>query len=160
MFTENFDYESIRPHFINGILTSDLLGKAISCSIIGETPSTNRIREWASFVQDTKSLVLTRYVYLFPLLSGVDDDSGYSQALIARKCYPIAPDEHIPGQAITKTRRHQLRSNKVYVGQNVDLARFVGSFIMLAMKLMDGRFEQNFDCIEIADRTPIYHRLR
>lgn len=60
-----------------------------------------------------------------PVHNGASSNNEYSQALIARKCYPIAPDEHIPGQAITKTRRHQLRGNKVYVGQNVDLARFV-----------------------------------
>jgi translation initiation factor eIF-2B subunit epsilon len=34
LFTENFDYQDMRKHFIHGVLTSDLLGKTIYCSVL------------------------------------------------------------------------------------------------------------------------------
>ncbi|KAK4051858.1 translation initiation factor eIF-2B epsilon subunit, GEF [Microbotryomycetes sp. JL201] len=40
LFTENFDYQFFYPDFVNGILTSDLLGKTICCTVIGEASCT------------------------------------------------------------------------------------------------------------------------
>ncbi|KAK9768397.1 translation initiation factor eIF-2B epsilon subunit, GEF [Basidiobolus ranarum] len=34
LFTENFDYQTMRKDFVHGILTSDILGKTIYCNII------------------------------------------------------------------------------------------------------------------------------
>lgn len=56
LFTENFDYQSIRPDFVVGILTSDLLGKTISCEVVGE----GRSDEWGILVSDTRSYDLAR----------------------------------------------------------------------------------------------------
>jgi translation initiation factor eIF-2B subunit epsilon len=36
LFTENFDYQEIRKHFVRGILESDILGKTIYCHIISD----------------------------------------------------------------------------------------------------------------------------
>jgi translation initiation factor eIF-2B subunit epsilon len=33
--TENFDYHDLRRHFVNGVLTSDLLGKKIAVHLVG-----------------------------------------------------------------------------------------------------------------------------
>jgi len=33
LFTENFDYEDLRQDFVNGVLTSDIISKAIYCYI-------------------------------------------------------------------------------------------------------------------------------
>lgn len=33
--TENFDYHDMRRHFVNGVLTSDLLGKKIAVHLVG-----------------------------------------------------------------------------------------------------------------------------
>jgi translation initiation factor eIF-2B subunit epsilon len=33
--TENFDYHDLRRHFVNGVLTSELLGKKIAVHLVG-----------------------------------------------------------------------------------------------------------------------------
>lgn len=60
LFVENFDYQTLRPDFINGILTSDILGKSICCTILGEGDSIPTINEsrstgWAGIVGDLSS---------------------------------------------------------------------------------------------------------
>lgn len=37
--TENFDYHDLRRHFVNGVLTSELLGKKIAVHLVGEEQS-------------------------------------------------------------------------------------------------------------------------
>ena len=34
--TENFDYHDLRRHFLNGVLTSELLGKKIAVHVVGQ----------------------------------------------------------------------------------------------------------------------------
>jgi translation initiation factor eIF-2B subunit epsilon len=60
LFVENFDYQSMRPDFINGVLTSDLLGKTIKCTIVGENRGgvgamSERAQSWAAHVEDVAS---------------------------------------------------------------------------------------------------------
>lgn len=68
LFTENFDYQFFYPDFVNGLLTSDLLGKTICCTIVGEdeaskSPVTSRkAAAWAGAVGNTKSYDAIRYV--------------------------------------------------------------------------------------------------
>lgn len=61
LFSENFDWMNLRTHFTVGVLTSDLLGKTISCSIVGEHPTVNagfgRFVESAIYVQDGQTLL-------------------------------------------------------------------------------------------------------
>lgn len=59
LFTENFDYQNMH-HFIHGILTSDLLGKTISCSEVDN--SSSRDTGYATFIQDPSSYATARYV--------------------------------------------------------------------------------------------------
>jgi len=34
--TENFDYHDLRRHLLNGVLTSELLGKKIAVNVVGQ----------------------------------------------------------------------------------------------------------------------------
>ncbi|GAA5924014.1 hypothetical protein JCM10213_004472 [Rhodosporidiobolus nylandii] len=104
LFTENFDYQFFYPDFVNGLLTSDLLGKTICCTIIGETPEPSSARgapAWAAAVSNTKSY------------------DAVSRAILARKAYPLAPDENMPGGAA----RYEQRRARVYYGKELDLSR-------------------------------------
>lgn len=59
LFVENFDYQNMRPDFIDGVLTSDLLGKTMRCTIVGEANSIGtmsaRAKPWAAHVSDVAS---------------------------------------------------------------------------------------------------------
>jgi translation initiation factor eIF-2B subunit epsilon len=59
LFTENFDYQFFYPDFVNGLLTSDLLGKTICCTVVDpETEKKNtatRSASWAGVVGNTRS---------------------------------------------------------------------------------------------------------
>lgn len=55
LFTENFDYQQIKPDFIHGILTSDLLGKTILCEVVKESPNLGHGIKWATLVDNVKS---------------------------------------------------------------------------------------------------------
>jgi translation initiation factor eIF-2B subunit epsilon len=66
LFTENFDYQTLQPHFVNGILTSDLLGKTISCSVVGETPMSGlskRTPQWATLITTPRSYAAARLAH-------------------------------------------------------------------------------------------------
>ncbi|GAA5862554.1 hypothetical protein JCM3774_001056 [Rhodotorula dairenensis] len=105
LFTENFDYQFFYPDFVNGLLTSDLLGKTICCTILESTPAplqtTARAPAWAFAVSNTKSY------------------DAMSKAILARKAYPMAPDENMPNRSV----RYEQRRARVYYGKDVDLSR-------------------------------------
>lgn len=86
LFTENFDYQFFYPDFVNGILTSDLLGKTICCSIIGEESVLNdkkpvhggrKSADWAAAVGNTRSFDSIRFVGLFHSTTSADALSSY-----------------------------------------------------------------------------------
>ncbi|GAA5976485.1 hypothetical protein JCM10908_005516 [Rhodotorula pacifica] len=105
LFTENFDYQFFYPDFVNGLLTSDLLGKTICCTILESAPTplqtTARAPDWAFAVSNTKSY------------------DAMSKAILARKAYPMAPDENMPN----RSARYEQRRARVYYGKDVDLSR-------------------------------------
>ena len=59
LFTENFDYQFFYPDFVNGLLTSDLLGKTICCTVVepqaGPSDAATRSAPWAGVVGNTRS---------------------------------------------------------------------------------------------------------
>ncbi|KAM0788374.1 hypothetical protein ACM66B_001514 [Microbotryomycetes sp. NB124-2] len=104
LFTENFDYQFFYPDFVNGILTSDLLGKTICCTVVGEGAagsSQSRAADWAAVVGNTRSYDVI------------------SKAILSRKAFPLAPDESMPENGL----RYEQRRGRVYLGQNLDLSR-------------------------------------
>ena len=42
--TENFDYHDLRRHFVNGVLTSELLGKKIAVHLVGQEEEESEIK--------------------------------------------------------------------------------------------------------------------
>ncbi|TNY22364.1 hypothetical protein DMC30DRAFT_392369 [Rhodotorula diobovata] len=102
LFTENFDYQFFYPDFVNGLLTSDLLGKTICCTLLEASSSDPaRTPAWAAYVTNTKSY------------------DAVSRAVLARRAYPLAPDENMPDRA----ERYEQRRARVYYGKDVDLSR-------------------------------------
>lgn len=122
LFTENFDYQFFYPDFVNGILTSDLLGKTICCTIIGEGSSTKRSTAWAGVVGNTRSYDEVRFALfaccsLPAILS--NQPCALSKAILTRRVYPFAPDENMPDDA----DRYEQRRGRVYLGKNLELSR-------------------------------------
>lgn len=64
LFTENFDYQYLRPDFLHGILTSDLLGKTIHCSVVDESGPPG---QWAVAVSGVRSYDAAACVSLYLL---------------------------------------------------------------------------------------------
>ncbi|KAL1924486.1 uncharacterized protein VTP21DRAFT_4140 [Calcarisporiella thermophila] len=69
LFTENFDYQKMREHFVHGIVTSDLLGKTIYCHIVDDV--------YAARVSNTR------------LYDSVSKD------IMSRWTYPLVPDSNL-----------------------------------------------------------------
>ncbi|KAJ3071818.1 hypothetical protein HDU98_004751 [Podochytrium sp. JEL0797] len=78
LFTENFDYQDIRNHFVRGILESDILGKQIHVHIINDT--------YAARVRSTQMY------------------DSISKDVMARWTYPMTPETNILGNT---TYKHQ-----------------------------------------------------
>ncbi|KAJ3113728.1 hypothetical protein HDU96_003022 [Phlyctochytrium bullatum] len=71
LFTENFDYQEIRKHFVKGILESDILGKKIFCHLIED--------RYAARVRNTRMYDSISYIYLgfeHPAAENVDDEES------------------------------------------------------------------------------------
>ncbi|TIB31051.1 hypothetical protein E3P84_03074 [Wallemia ichthyophaga] len=95
LFTENFDYQDLRHDFINGILTSDLLGKTIHVHAIEDEEG-----GYAARVMDSRSY------------------DAISQDIISRWTYPMVPDECMPGS----DRLLHHRGHRYYGKQGVNVA--------------------------------------
>ncbi len=105
--TENFDYHDLRRHFVNGVLTSELLGKNINVHVVGdETPEDPKERRATS----------GRYV------ERVRDTRTYgeiTQDILRRWVFPLVPDIGVHG-----TESYELRRGNVYIAHdNVILSR-------------------------------------
>lgn len=71
--------------------------------------------EWAAVIGNTKT-----YEFI-------------SKSLLSRRVFPLAPDENMPNDS----ERYEARRGKVYLGKDIDLARFVEIFILLFDKEAD-----------------------
>ncbi|KAI8324060.1 nucleotide-diphospho-sugar transferase [Martensiomyces pterosporus] len=92
LFTENFDYQTMRRDFIHGILTSDLLSSTIYAHILAGGYA-----------------------------AGVADTSAYdaiSRDLIGRWTYPLCPDSNpVDGPAYSYHRGAVYKSSSVFLGR-------------------------------------------
>nr|XP_019013988.1 translation initiation factor eIF-2B subunit epsilon [Kwoniella pini CBS 10737]OCF52769.1 translation initiation factor eIF-2B subunit epsilon [Kwoniella pini CBS 10737] len=93
--TENFDYHDLRRHFVNGVLTSELLGKKIAVHVVGKDDiQDERIRDTRTFGEITRDV-------------------------LRRWAFPLAPDNNEPGGV-----QYELRAGNVYIAKdNVVLSR-------------------------------------
>ncbi|KAG9028771.1 hypothetical protein FRB95_006098 [Tulasnella sp. JGI-2019a] len=93
LFSENFDYQELRKDFVRGVLTSDLLTKTIFCHVAR--------KGYAGRVRNTRAY------------------GSISKDIIARKTFPLVPDDnHLGGES------YELRRGYVYVAKTgVSLSR-------------------------------------
>ncbi|CED82551.1 Translation initiation factor 2B, epsilon subunit (eIF-2Bepsilon/GCD6) [Phaffia rhodozyma] len=95
LFTENFDYQSIRVDFLPGILTSDLLNLSLHVHFAG--------KGYATRVSDTRSY------------------DAVSRDVLARWTWPLVPDGNLPG--VEGEERYEFRKGGVYVTKSTVLSR-------------------------------------
>lgn len=103
LFTENFDYDHLRSHFVSGILTSDLLGKTIYAHIL-ESNYAGRVDSLQTY-------------------------NAISKDIVSRYTYPITPDSNLlADQGYTYQPRHIYKENGVVLAQscNVVSATVIG----------------------------------
>lgn len=105
--TENFDYHDMRRHFVNGVLTSELLGKKIAVHVIGEDEEASSshvpIGRYVERIRDTRT---------FGEVSG---------DVLRRWAFPLVPDLNTPGGI-----EYELRRGNVYIARDeVKLSRSV-----------------------------------
>ncbi|KAJ2084447.1 translation initiation factor eIF-2B epsilon subunit, GEF [Coemansia sp. RSA 988] len=105
LFTENFDYHTMRRDFIHGILESDILGKTIyahvlagSSSLPGEHGDSNSWDIGNQLIYGDSFLSVSRGGYA----ASVTDTAAYdaiSRDIIGRWAYPLCPDNG-PGDGL------------------------------------------------------------
>ncbi|KAJ2798316.1 translation initiation factor eIF-2B epsilon subunit, GEF [Coemansia guatemalensis] len=105
LFTENFDYHTMRRDFIHGILESDILGKTIyahvlagSSSLPGEHSDTASWDMASQMIYGDSFLPVSRGGYA----ASVTDTAAYdaiSRDIIGRWAYPLCPDNG-PGDGL------------------------------------------------------------
>ncbi|KAI9324285.1 putative translation initiation factor eIF-2B subunit epsilon [Zopfochytrium polystomum] len=100
LFTENFDWQDIRRHFVRGILESDLLGKTIYCHIISS--------KYSARVRSTQMY------------------DSISKDMIARWTFPMVPDGNITGDlSYTHSSPHIYKEKNVVLSRSTVLDRHV-----------------------------------
>ncbi len=99
LWTDSFDYESPRKHFLHGVLKDhELNGKTIHVHILE--------RDYAARVHD------------FPAYHAV------SQDIMSRWTYPIGPDSNLlPGQSYQRQRGHVYIADGVVLAQSCQIER-------------------------------------
>ncbi|ORX87729.1 nucleotide-diphospho-sugar transferase [Basidiobolus meristosporus CBS 931.73] len=100
LFTENFDYQSMRRDFVHGILTSDILGKTIYCNIIQD--------EYAARVCNSQ---------LYEVVS---------KDILSRWTYPMVLEANIlEGQSYKYSRGHIYKEDNVVLARSCTLGEKV-----------------------------------
>ena len=106
--TENFDYHDLRRHFVNGVLTSELLGKKIAVHLVGSEKDDGK--------GDIRSGDGGQYC------ERVRDTRTYGQItcdILRRWAFPLVPDFNE-----ASTLSFELRKGNIYIARdNVVLSR-------------------------------------
>ncbi|RUP09755.1 hypothetical protein BC936DRAFT_140066, partial [Jimgerdemannia flammicorona] len=111
LFTENFDYQSMRRDFVHGILTSDLLGKTIYTHIISDEYA-GRVKNGQ--IYDSISVAVLSYALSpSPLASCCD-----SKDVLSRWTFPMVPDSNLQ-----EDDAYEHLHGGIYKEQNVVLSR-------------------------------------
>ncbi|ORX35131.1 nucleotide-diphospho-sugar transferase [Kockovaella imperatae] len=101
--TENFDYHDLRRHFVNGVLTSELLGKHIAVHLVGSEESRGESSNgmYIDRVRDTRTY------------------GDISMDVLNRWTFPLTPD--LMG---SRKGEYELRKGNVYIARDhVSLGR-------------------------------------
>lgn len=93
LFTENFDYNTIRTDFVRGILTSDILGKTIYTHILDN--------HYAARVESFQTY------------------DAVSKDIVSRYSYPVTPERNIlEGQTYSYQHGHRYKEANVVLAQS------------------------------------------
>ncbi len=113
--TENFDYHDLRRHFVNGVLTSELLGKRIAVHLVGDGDTD-------ADSKDIRSGDGGRYI------ERIRDTRTFGEItrdVLRRWAVPLVPDLNEPGGV-----RYEQRKGNVYIARdNVVLSRYVNAIL-------------------------------
>ncbi|KAJ2558542.1 translation initiation factor eIF-2B epsilon subunit, GEF [Coemansia sp. RSA 1933] len=139
LFTENFDYQTMRRDFIHGILASDLLASAIYTHVLsgtsalafdGPSSSGGGLGGFGEANTATASAdVEFDFISHSGYAAGVIDTSTYdaiSRDLVGRWAYPLCPDSSsADGSTYTYNRGCVYKAQSVFLGRESHVARNV-----------------------------------
>ncbi|KAN0063957.1 translation initiation factor eIF-2B epsilon subunit, GEF [Thecaphora frezii] len=117
LFSENFDYQTMRRDFVLGILTSDLLDSKIYVHVAPTGPPGSRCAASSS----ANHTVVGTSTYGRGYAARVKSPAAYdaiSRDVIAKWTHPLAPSGCLPGG-----ERYSPRAGLRYVGKDVVLSR-------------------------------------
>ncbi|WFD36354.1 translation initiation factor eIF-2B epsilon subunit, GEF [Malassezia cuniculi] len=129
LFTENFDYQSLRRDFVHGILTSDLLESKIYIHVAppaGAT-STSSGGPWSTNVCGMLGSPAFGGGYMMRASDPVSYDAA-SRDILSGWTHPFSPRNGLPGGAIYKSL-----AGLRYIGEEVAMAKsaHLGNFSLL-----------------------------
>ncbi|EPQ28062.1 uncharacterized protein PFL1_04389 [Pseudozyma flocculosa PF-1] len=117
LFSENFDYQTLRRDFVLGILTSDLLDSKIFVHVAPNGPPASA----ASASSSACPPVIGTSTYGRGYAARVKSPAAYdaiSRDILAKWTHPLAPSGYLPGG-----ERYSARAGLRYVGKDVVLSR-------------------------------------
>ncbi|EST08731.1 Bacterial transferase hexapeptide repeat [Kalmanozyma brasiliensis GHG001] len=117
LFSENFDYQTLRHDFVLGILTSDLLDSKIFIHVAPTGPPASSVQVASSSFPETVGTSTYGRGYAARVKSPADYDA-ISRDVIGQWTYPLGPAGYLPGG-----QRYNPRSGLRFLGDNVVLSR-------------------------------------
>ena len=117
LFSENFDYQTLRRDFVLGILTSDLLDSKIFIHVAPTGPPASAVQIASSSFPETVGTSTYGRGYAARVKSPADYDA-ITKDVIGQWTYPLGPAGYLPGG-----QRYSPRSGLRFLGDNVVLSR-------------------------------------
>ncbi|SNX87525.1 related to Translation initiation factor eIF-2B epsilon subunit [Melanopsichium pennsylvanicum] len=117
LFSENFDYQTLRRDFVLGILTSDLLDSKIFVHVAPTGPPASAVPIASSSFPETLGTSTYGRGYAARVKSPADYDA-ISKDVIGQWTYPLGPAGYLPGG-----QRYSPRPGLRFLGDNVVLSR-------------------------------------
>ncbi|KAJ1734940.1 translation initiation factor eIF-2B epsilon subunit, GEF [Coemansia sp. Benny D160-2] len=137
LFTENFDYQSMKRDFIHGILASDLLTSSIYAHVLSgssvlvsdDTNNYDRGADIGNFEIATAAEAEFDFISHSGYAAGVIDTSAFdaiSRDLIGRWAYPLCPDSSpADGPVYSYNRGCVYKAQSVFLGRESHVHRNV-----------------------------------
>lgn len=117
LFSENFDYQTLRRDFVLGILTSDLLDSKIFVHVAPTGPPAAAVQIASSSFPEIVGTSTHGRGYAARVKSPADYDA-ITKDVIGQWTYPLGPAGYLPGG-----QRFSPRSGLRFLGDNVVLSR-------------------------------------
>lgn len=117
LFSENFDYQTLRRDFVLGILTSDLLDSKIFVHVAPNGPPASAVQIPSSSFPETVGTSTYGHGYAARVKSPADYDA-ITKDVIGQWTYPLGPAGYLPGG-----QRYSPRPGLRFLGENVMLSR-------------------------------------